>query len=346
MPATTKSPIEHRDAHFADDMQALRLNSRSDHMKAVLRPTADELNRDDWIAQQIEGFKGDVAQAESVRWKKQPLLTAAVAAQREDWVAQVLSWELSLELIDDLHRTALHYAVQYESTGIVQRLIAAGANLQAQDGNHNTPLHIAAQVNWEKHVALLIESGANMEAVTLLDKSTPLIDAARMSLESAQVLLEKGANVHAQSKHGETPLIAALAGGNPKAVPVLIDAGADVNHVDAQGWPVLWHALRRTEDLKNPDHNSVNLLLAAHANPRMELPQGKTLMHVAAEHGRLDHLTTLIAMGVPALVEDVDGITPLDLLNTHHPRLAEPFRQRVLEQELPAPAPRRPGPRF
>jgi hypothetical protein len=327
-------------------MTALRLNSRSDQMKALLRPTADELSREEWLAQQIAAFDGDVPQAEALRWKKHPLLTVAVLAQREDWVEQVLSWGISLELIDNLHRTALHYAVQCESTGIVQRLIDAGANLQAQDGNHNTPLHIAAQTNWENHVALLVDHGANMEAVTLLDTTTPLIDAARMSLESAQVLLEKGANVHAESKHGETPLIAAIAGGNPKAVPVLIAAGADVNHVDAQGCPVLWHALQRTEDLRNPDHNSFGLLLAAHADPCRELPEGRTLMHVAAQHGRLDHLTTLISMAVPAMVADEKGITPLDILNADHPHLAEKFRQRVLEQELPAPAPRRTGPRF
>lgn len=345
MPALPKSPIAHRDPHFADDMQALRLNSRSAQMKA-LPPTREDRDREGWLAQQIETFDGDVAQAEALRWKKHPLLTVAVLAQREDCVEQVLSWGLSLETIDDLHRTALHYAVQCESTGIVQRLIDAGANLQAQDGNHNTPLHIAAQTNWENHVALLVDHGANMEAVTLLDTTTPLIDAARMSLESAQVLLKKGANVHAESKHGETPLIAAIAGGNPKAVPVLIAAGADVNHVDAEGCPVLWHALQRTEHLKNPDHNSFGLLLAAHADPCLELPKGRNLMHVAAQHGRLDYMDTLMGIGVPPMKEDANGVTPLDILSADHPHLAEKFRQRVLEQELPAPTPRRPGPRF
>lgn len=341
----TTSPIQHRTPHFAVDIQTMRRNGRGEQAKAWPKEEGQK-KRDAWVEQQIQAFDGDAAKAASLYWKKEPLLVAAVCTEREDWVAQVLGWGLPLELTDDLKRTALHHAVQRESTGIVQRLLNAGANLQAQDGNHNTPLHFAAQVNWENHVALLIEQGADLEATTLLDHTTPLVDAARMSLESAGVLLARGANVNAQSKHGETPLIAALVGGNPQAVPVLLAHGADPNHVDGQGFPVLWHALLRTEHLTHPDHNSFDVLLAAGADPHARPPEGKTLMHVAAEQGRLEHLLTLLRLGVDPLAVDGQGQTPQVLLRQHHPDLSEPFRLAVLDHQLPAALPARRGPRF
>ena len=67
---------------------------------------------------------------------------------------------------------------------------------------------------------------------------------------------------------------------NSYEVQKLIDQGVDLNSVEYQGRPILYHAV------KNGYSSIVKMLLNAGASSDFKIPDGRGLLHVAAENGR------------------------------------------------------------
>lgn len=342
----TKLPNRHQEPHFAVDTQNIRLACRTPQVASLPLPREFQ-DRNAWAAAQLQALVSDPDGFDhTATYKKHTFLEAIVLTTREDWLETALSLGSPVDQRDDLQRTALHHAAQGGLNGMIERLLAAGADLEAKDGNHNTPLHMACQVNWEQTVALLIAKGANLEARTLLSETTPLIESAQRSLESMLVVLEAGADKNASSKHGETALMAAICGGNPEAAQRLIDAGVDLDAIDTEGHSVLWHALQREEFKTHPHHDLFQDLLDAGANLHVSGPNGFTLLHCAAELGRLDQLLALLDRGLEPHAQSLDGHTVQTLLMAKHPEIVPAFREAVLERQLPQAPVRKAGPRF
>ena len=125
-------------------------------------------------------------------------LFAACMAGAHDRVVELIAREP--DLIKSYSHdgwTPLHLACFFAQPGLVETLIAQGADVKARsrNGMHNTPLHAAA-------------AGRNRDAVRLL--------------------LEHRAEVNAQQEGGWTALHAAAQNGDAEMVRLLIAAGADV----------------------------------------------------------------------------------------------------------------------
>lgn len=342
----TKLPDRHQGVHFAVEIQKTRLAFRTPRMKSIPLPK-EFVDRNAWAESQLKSLVADPEGFDhTATYNKHTFLEAIVLTEREDWLETALALGAPVDQRDHVQRTALHYAAQGGRNGMIELLLAAGADLEAQDGNHNTPLHMACQVNWENTVAFLIAKGANKEARTLLEETTPLIEAARRSLESMQVLLDAGVDKNACSKYGETALMAAIAGGNPEAAQILIAAGVELNVTDTDSHPALWHALQREEFKTHPHHDVFQNLLDAGADLHTTAPNGFTLLHCAAEIGRLDQLLILLDMGLDPHAQSLDGHTAHSLLLEKHSGIANAFREAVMERQLPKPSVRKAGPRF
>ena len=115
--------------------------------------------------------------------------------------------------------TALHVAAAAYRTGIVRRLLAAGADVTARNRRGAQPLHSAAvgipgSSYWNPRaqaetIAALIEAGADPNGV---DKSgvTPLHRAVRTRCaEAVRVLLEHGADPAQKNNSGSTAMVLA-----------------------------------------------------------------------------------------------------------------------------------------
>ena len=230
----------------------------------------------------------------------------------------------------------LNYFLSWDGTqaqGLIDRLMAAGANVNAQDGNGDSPLHhvhssvenvrllleSGAQVNARNRrgetplhndftrttaavMALLIEQGADVNA---RDEAQVMpLHRAYVSPESVQIadlLIRNGAEINAQTSEGTTPLHYAVA--NPKLVRRLLEAGADITLQNSEGAPI--HAAQ--EWALVPE--SLQLLIDYGADVNLRNPEGKTPLH---QH-RFDVVLArlLLENGAQVNVQDNEGKTPL-----------------------------------
>jgi len=124
--------------------------------------------------------------------------------------------------------TPLYAGVSSGSAGVVELLLAKGANVNAKYLEGSTPLMFAADAGSVEIVKLLLAKGADVNARS--EKGyTPLIGAASAgSVEIVKLLLAKGADVNAKTEgHGLTPLGAAVRKSSVGVVEVLLANGAD-----------------------------------------------------------------------------------------------------------------------
>ncbi len=138
-----------------------------------------------------------------------PHLLMAVAANDSLGVHALLDGDASPDETDVYGRTALIYAVMFDSVPIGQMLVSHGANLNIHDKLGKTALHWAA------------ERGSN---------------------DMLRLLLDAKAAVDAQNLQGLTPLMAAASNGRAETVRLLLRYRADPQKDDYAGHDAVYWA--------------------------------------------------------------------------------------------------------
>ena len=125
--------------------------------------------------------------------------------------------------------------------GIVDLLIASGADINQQAGTGQTPLirSLFGGTSRTRVFNALLERGADLNQTDGAGNSVLHILASRKRDEGAPALMatliEHGAAIELQNRKQQTPLMTAVEKGNPEVVQVLIEAGAKVNARKARG---------------------------------------------------------------------------------------------------------------
>ena len=103
-------------------------------------------------------------------------------------------------------RTLLHYAVKYNSKGIIKILVQLGANPNICDDDFNTPLHYAVENNHYISTKELIKLNADIDMPGEFDQTPLHIAVLKENLDIIKILLEEGADINQVDEKNLTPL--------------------------------------------------------------------------------------------------------------------------------------------
>jgi uncharacterized protein len=276
------------------------------------------------IAFSVIALATSASAAETTAAKDLRLVDAAKSRNSAAAVA-LLAKRIDPNITEPDGTTALHWAVRYDETMLVERLIKAGANVNAANRYGVTPIALACESASGAVMEQLVKAGVNPNATGPLGETALHTCAHTGNVDGAKALLARGAKVDAGDNwRGQTPLMWAAAQGHAAMVRVLAEAGADLN---ARSTVVTWERQRTAEprDKWLPAGGFTALLLAARAgcvdcvNVLTKLganineidPENHTALVLALMNGHFDAAGALIESGIDINIADNVGRTAL-----------------------------------
>lgn len=214
------------------------------------------------------------------------------------------------EVIGELHRTPLHQAAHLNHVACLSSLLRSGAAMSTEDRKGDTPLHLAAWAGHVEALQILIAHGADVDWLSGRDGYSPLWCAiSAYHIDAARILLKHGARVSLRSASGGglTPLHQAAVTGQSAMCELLLERGAQVDLLDEDKNTSLHYAAA------SGSAASVQILLRAGAQVDAEQVQGLTPLHWAAHKGHTDVLSLLLSYGAPVDSRAEENATPLHL---------------------------------
>jgi uncharacterized protein len=202
--------------------------------------------------------------------------------------------------------TALHWAVHRGDLAAAKALLAAGADVDAANRYGVRPAYLAAENGDATMMRALLEAQADPAAV-FGEGETLLMTAARTGdVATIELLLAAGVDVNAtESRGGQTALMLAAAEDNAPAIAALLEGGAARDALEATGeFTALAFAVRAGAVA------AVTALLDAGANPSATLPDGTSMLVLAALNQNYEAASALLDFGADPNAA-VDGWTAL-----------------------------------
>lgn len=224
--------------------------------------------------------------------EREPLLNAARDADAER-LTNLLAEGADPNTREADGTSALHWAVHHGDLESVLALLGAGAAVDAANRYGVKPAYLAAENGDAAMLQALIDAGADPNAI-FAEGETLLMTAARTGdVASIEVLIAAGGDVNATESRGEqTALMWAAANNNGPGVTALIGAGAEHELREATGeFTALGFAVRAGAV------DSARALLEAGADPNDTLPDGTSLLVLAAHNANYDVSSTLLDYG-------------------------------------------------
>ncbi|SDH17362.1 ankyrin [Pseudomonas flavescens] len=137
-------------------------------------------------------------------------------------------------------RHSLHIACHAQDSALLVQLLAtatpAAIDKKLTDYQlpyHGTPLHIASRMGDLGLVQPLIAAGADLEIKDVARQSALSLAAGLGHQDVVQALLDAGADPHSKGPNGLQPIHFACTGGHPRIIALLLAHGVDVNLRDS-----------------------------------------------------------------------------------------------------------------
>jgi ankyrin repeat protein len=228
---------------------------------------------------------------------------------------------------------ALHLAAMRGRIGVVEALLANGADLQAKTPNGKTALDLARENKRDRVVEYLTwksaHSGAAFAAPWPEEKSVSAA-AARGELATVRKLLEAGGDVNERDAGGNTALLHAVAGRDVNMIDLLLSTkGIDINAANKAGVKPLdlattdWLRMKVNLSTATPEGlvAAVNMgsvqkvleLLRAGVNPNARDAQGRLALVEATKLDNVDLMRTLLDKGADPNTADGSRVKPIEV---------------------------------
>lgn len=156
----------------------------------------------------------------------------------------LLAAKANIDAPDISGNTALSYAFSSQHESTVTELLNAGASLQQHGGNLTPLMDLATYFDDPGLMEQLLAAGADPNAVTNTGYTALMAAATFSRARSVHLLLKAGAQVNARSKDGRTAWLCAASSGNVDSLRLLLAAGADTSARDKDGRSALESARR------------------------------------------------------------------------------------------------------
>jgi ankyrin repeat protein len=202
-------------------------------------------------------------------------------------------------------RTPLHQAGRPAFLPVLDALLARGVDPNVRDRAGATPMHVVMDGRPDEVLSLvksLIAHGADPESPAASGETPLGLAIARDSTKLEYWLRWNGWKLPGRPLR-EEDLPAAAA--DPDAVARLLELGLPVDSRDSRGATALLRASGAGA------LQSVQRLLAAHADPRITVETGASPLSAAVSARQPDIVHALIAAGVPVDLRHADGVTAL-----------------------------------
>ncbi|KAI4191412.1 MAG: hypothetical protein L6R41_000063 [Letrouitia leprolyta] len=254
------------------------------------------------LTTKLEGFSKAAAQKTILN------LVARIDDHR---LTSALYWEpwVGLEVF---HSNALFFAAKYDACNLARFALDRGVDIE-RTYRDRTALHFALEFQSSRVVKLLVAKGASIEVVDDWGE-TPLLKAVMSkSLDQVALLISRGASLEAQGSSCWTPLMQASLNGSLEIVRMLLENGAKVNATVKSGETALYLAAEKRH------FGTLRLLLTFNADILVRGFSGKTVLHAAAlrrdcnDSNAVDCVHALVDSGLDVDAYNDVGETPLHL---------------------------------
>ncbi|KAK7506161.1 hypothetical protein BaRGS_00002273 [Batillaria attramentaria] len=294
-----------------------------------------------------------------LQYKADPNIPSTKEAVRNNnlKIAQLLlDAGCDINMADRGHQAPIHEAIRqvaqyfdpadsHAATGLVKRLVTAGADLNVPDSQGWRPIYQTAYgANFELS-ELMLKSGADLEVLTTT-KDTVMHGAVYgNNLDIVNMLIKAGASVNGLNRDGQNPLMAGIISrSNIKILSALVEAGADLNQPESSALRTPLHeAIHQHYNLaakllidsgcnlhaQNRERQTplflasfkgneqiVRHLLAALPRPLKFTTLTAIPTHGAAKQGHAHVLQLLAEGGCDINQLNMDGLTPLQVAAT------------------------------
>ncbi|XP_055332445.1 ankyrin repeat domain-containing protein 29-like isoform X1 [Paramacrobiotus metropolitanus] len=222
--------------------------------------------------------------------------------------------------------TALYYAAQNGFFDIITTLYRHGAEINCRCHDGGTPFAVACQSGHLDVVRYLYDHEADIHT-RMNDGATALFLATQEGHEDVvRFLLDVGLDANISRADGTSPLWIAVQMHHPDTVRLLLQRGALPDVPREDGSTPLFKAVQK-------GYLDICQLLIAH-KPRLGLlPNGNSVLHAAAWHGREEIAVMLLEHGVDLNLCDKAGKTPAQVARQRGYRvlagLCEPSKKAV-----------------
>lgn len=224
------------------------------------------------------------------------------AANRHAWsdLEQLLykKYKANFNLINHAGQTALDIAVNAKNPHNVRLLVKAGGPESKIYENGKTLLEIAAINGWVEVIDAMLywhRNVTNINAKNTNGQTALHLAAANNHPRVMRLLLKNGANMDEKDNNGLTALHLAASEGHKLAAGFLLREGkVKIDAQDNNGWTPLQLAVSKNDLEMTEFLISMSVKISKKSMINLQDNQGKSALHLAAEHGYEDIVNCLI----------------------------------------------------